>query len=224
MLVGIPAFNEASAIGKVIKKIPHRINGITKIQVLVVNDGSIDDTDKVAKRSGAFVLNHLINRGLGGALKTIFEYARLMKYDILVTCDADGQHEGKDVIRLVKPLLQNKKDVVIGVRWQNKKKLPFRRLLVNQIANLLTFMLCGIYTSDSQSGMRSFSKKAIKSINIQTDGMEVSSEIFREIKNKKLSLSEVPIKAIYTQYSQSKGQKITDAPDVLFRLILRLIR
>lgn len=224
MLIGIPAYNEATIIGTVLKKLPRKIKSVKRVDILVLNDGSTDNTSQIAYNSGAIILNHIINRGLGGALKTIFEYAKKNTYEILVTIDADGQHSGNDIPSLIDPIIKNRRDVTIGVRWKKRKLVPLSRLMVNYIANLLTYLLCGIYTTDSQSGMRAFNKKAIKCINIQTDGMEVSSEIFREIKNHNLRFSEIPIDAIYTKYSKTKGQKISDAPDVLFRLALRLIR
>lgn len=224
MLIGIPAFNEALTVGDVIETLPKRIKGIKKIDVLVVDDGSIDNTKDIALNKGAMVVSHALNRGLGGALKTVFEYAKINDYDILVTFDADGQHNGKDITKLIQPLMNKRSDVVIGARWGHNQNVPFSRLFVNQIANYITFVLCGIYTHDSQSGLRSFNRKATNLIRFQTDGMEVSSEIFKEIKNNNLRVKEIPIKAIYSNYSKSKGQKFSDAPDVLFRLFLRLIK
>lgn len=224
LLIAIPAFNEAPMIGRVIASLPQKIEGFQAIDILVVNDGSFDGTAQIASKKGAIVLNHIINRGLGGAMKTIFEYARLMDYDVLVTYDADGQHQAEDIEKLITPIVKLKKDVAIGVRWNEYQNVPMVKILVNNLANVLTFLLCGIKTKDSQSGLRCFNKKAIKLINTQTDGMEVSTEFFKEIKKNNLQFEEVPIKAIYTDYSKGKGQKISDAPDVLFRLVLRLIR
>ena len=143
---------------------------------------------------------------------------------MLVTCDADGQHRGQDITKIIEAIIKKRVDVVVGVREYNTKDSPKIKVIINYIANILTFFLCGIYTNDSQSGLRGFNKKAINVINIQTDGMEVSSEIFKEIKQNRLHLGEVSVKAIYTDYSKMKGQKVSDAPDVLFRLLLRLIR
>ncbi len=224
ILIGIPAYNEAQTIGDVITSLPKRIKGVAKIDILVVSDGSTDNTEYISDKKGALVISHFLNRGLGGALKTIFEYTRHSNYDILVTCDADGQHLGSDVLKVIESLLKNNKDVVIGVREYNTKNSPKSKIIINHIANFLTYLLCGIYTHDSQSGLRAFNKKAINLINTQTDGMEVSSEIFKEIKNNNLTYGEIPIKAIYTDYSKMKGQRLGDAPDVLFRLILRMIK
>lgn len=224
LLIGIPAYNEAHMIGKVLEMLPKRLSGLQNIDVLVVDDGSSDETAKIAYKSGVIVLSHLINRGLGAALRTIFAYALNQKYDILVTFDADGQHNPKDILHLIDPILGNKKDVVIGTRWKQTAEVPFSRYIINKIANFITFLLFGIYTSDSQSGLRAFNQKALKMISTTTDGMEVSSEFFKEIQRNKLRFGEVPIQAVYTQYSIVKGQRMDNAPELLLRLIIRFLR
>lgn len=223
LLIGIPAFNESEMIGKVLTSLPKKIPRISKIDILVVDDGSTDNTGKISRLMGVTVLTHLLNRGLGGALKTIFAYSRANNYDILVTFDADGQHKASDLPKIIYPVSTGRADVVIGTRWKHTKIKPIARHIVNKIANIITFLLFGIYTSDSQSGFRVFNKIAIEKIKLKTDGMEVSSEFFKEIKRHKLRFTEVPIETIYTDYSRAKGQQIRDAPNVLFRLLFRLL-
>lgn len=224
LLIGIPAYNEGQMIESVIGSIPSKIKGFEKVDILVVDDGSTDGTKHIVQNQGAILLSHIINRGLGGALKTIFAYALQYHYDALVTFDADGQHKGEDLIKLVQPILEEKKDVVIGARWKNRVKVPFSRYLVNQCANLVTWFLFGIYSTDSQSGLRVFNRHAIETIQITSDGMEVSSEFFKEIKTHNLRLGEVPISPIYTDYSIKKGQRLDNAPEVLFRLLIKFLR
>lgn len=224
LLIGIPAYNEETVISGVVKSIPRKITGISHVDILVVDDGSSDNTGRESQKAGAYVARHLLNRGLGGALKTVFAYARQKDYDILVTFDADGQHQPLDIYKMIEPILKEKKDVIIGSRWKNKRKDPMARFIVNQIANLVTFLLFGIYSTDSQSGLRAFSSTAIKKINVQTDGMEVSSEFFKEIYRNKLAFAEISIKPIYTDYSLSKGQKLTNAVKVVSQLLLRFLR
>ncbi len=224
LLIGIPAYNEEQMLGNVIASIPSKIKGFEKVDIMIVDDGSTDGTKHIAQNKGALVLSHIINRGLGGALKTIFTYALQNQYDALVTFDADGQHVGEDLVKLVQPIIDGKKDVVIGTRWKYKAKYPFSRYLVNQCANLITWFLFGIYTSDSQSGLRAFNRVAIEKIQITSDGMEVSSEFFKEIKTHNLRLGEVPISPIYTDYSKKKGQRLDNGPEVLFRLLIKFLR
>ncbi len=223
LLIAIPAYNEESTIRKVIKSIPPKIKDIKKIETIIIDDGSEDNTGKVAEKYGAIVLRHLINRGLGGAIATALEYAKINNYDLLITLDADGQHEPKDIPIFINSIRVNKNDVVIGSRWLNGSDAPLSRIFINKIANFLTFFLCGVFSTDSQSGYRAFSKNAIQKVNLHTSGMEVSSEIFSEIYKNKLKYGEVPIKAIYTKYSKAKGQRLSDAPDVLIRLIIRIL-
>lgn len=224
LLIGIPAYNESKMISQVIRTLPKKITGIKKMDILVIDDGSSDTTSNKARKSGAWVIKHLLNRGLGGALKTILAFAKMKKYDILVTFDADGQHSPSDIEKLIAPIIKKQKDVVIGSRWSTLNSLPWSRFLVNQFANILTFILFGIWSSDTQSGLRAFNRRAIERINIVSDGMEVSSEFFKEIYRNKLNFTELPIQAVYTNYSRSKGQRLDNAPEVFFQLILRLLR
>ena len=224
LMILIPAYNEQTMIGSVLRSLPKKMKGIKKITKVVVDDGSIDKTALVAIRHKATVLQHIINRGLGGALGTGFQFAREIKADIIVTIDADGQHKGSDIVRLVQPILQKKADVVIGSRLISKSSMPFIRKTVNRISNVITWFFFGVRTSDSQSGFRAFSKKALQHIDIRTQRMEVSSELFREIQRLNLRKYEVPIEAVYTSYSLGKGQPLTNASNILTKLIIRLVR
>lgn len=224
ILIGIPAFNEEKMIAQVVTSVQTVTRKPCKIEILVVDDGSTDATAKIAAQCGASVISHILNRGLGGALKTIFAFAVMNKYDILVTFDADGQHDPRDIGKLIAPIINKKADAVIGSRWLGSRSVPLPRYIVNKLANIMTFFLYGIYSSDSQSGLRAFGKKAINLVKIQTDGMEVSSEIFQNIYRNRLKFSEVPVEPIYTSYSLKKGQQITNAPNVAIQLLLRLLR
>lgn len=222
VLVIIPAFNERKAISET-------VNGVRQIfinsQILVVDDGSSDGTGDLAKAAGAIVIRHPINRGLGGALGTGLYWAKANGVDFCVTFDADGQHDPKDLEKVLKPILTGNADVVIGSRTINGwKQLPTDRKFFMIASNILTWFLFGIKTTDSLSGFRAFNRKAIEKIRIVTDRMEVSNEFFCEIKRNKLCLKEVPIKVIYSDYSRSKGQKNSNAFDVGVKLLLRLFQ
>lgn len=224
LLIGIPAYNEEKMVGQVVKSIPRKIEGISSINIVLVDDGSTDETGEIARREGAVVLRHAINRGLGGAIKTIIAYAQKLKPDILITFDADGQHSGGDIVKLIKPILSDKADVVIGSRWLKKGHAPVTRMVANKIANIVTYLFFDILTTDSQSGLRAFNQKALNSITIVTDGMEVSSEILKEVRRMKLRLSEIPIASVYTSYSQAKGQPLANGVNVLWQLVVRLLK
>ncbi len=225
LLITIPAYNEQETILKVISKIPKKIKGVKEIKILVIDDGSIDSTPYLVEKMGVILIRHIVNCGLGAAIKTAFTYAKKSQTDILVTIDADGQHNPKDLPRVIKPIMNKKWDVVIGSRMIRKyKSMPLRRKAINILANIFTFLLSGIWTTDSQSGYRAFSRKAIKSIDLITQRMEVSSEIFSQIRKNKLTYYEVPIKPIYTNYSLRKGQMIINAPNVILKLLINLAR
>lgn len=219
LLVVIPAYNEEVALKQVISAVPPTIAGFRR-DILVIDDGSRDNTSKIALECKVIVVKHLINRGLGATLATGFAYARNNHYDLVVTFDADGQHRVGDIERVVAPLLNGESDVVIGSRLLYMGDMPWVRRIVNVVSNVITYLLFSVWTTDSQSGLRAFTKKAIQRIHIRSQRMEVSSEIFKEISRLNLRISEVPIQAVYTDYSLRKGQKISNAPNVFWKLLL----
>lgn len=213
----IPAYNEEKTISEAIKD----AQGVADT-VIVVDDGSSDRTKEIAQHMKVKVYKHMINLGLGASLITGFAAAIDTHADIIVTMDADGQHKAKDIPRLIKPIISGEADVVIGSRliYKNSGSMPLIRRLYNHIANFITYILGGVYTTDSQSGLRAFSYSALKRMNLKSQRMEVSTEIFREIKLLDLRLTEVPIQAIYTSYSLSKGQSFLTGAKTFLRLIL----
>jgi UDP-N-acetylglucosamine---dolichyl-phosphate N-acetylglucosaminyltransferase len=222
----LPAFNEAQVISQVLKstkKYVKNIKGI-KTEIVVVDDGSKDNTSEIVKKHKIKVLRHVINRGLGGALATGLEYAKRNNFDFALTMDSDGQHDVADIKRALKPLLSNKADVIIGSRLLGQEGMPWDRKIINSLSNLYTYILFRIWTTDSQSGFRAFNKKALQLVKIKTQGMEVSSEFFAEIGKHKLKLKEIPIKVIYTDYSRQKGQSNLNSLNISLKLLLRFFR
>lgn len=223
-LIVIPAFNEAKVIEKVLNTLPKFLAGIENLSVLVVNDGSSDDTAKIAKKCGVLVANHVINRGAGAATRTGLEYARLNNYEILITFDADGQHDPSDIKKIIRPIISGNADLVIGSRLKKKQNMPKDRFIINWIANLTTLAFFGVFSTDSQSGFKALSRKAIEKINIVSDQMEFSSEILLEAKRHNLKIEEIPINVFYTPYSITKGQKNMNALPILIRIVVKLLR
>ena len=211
VLAIIPAYNEESTIQEVIAQTKQFVS-----DVVVVDDGSKDTTAVIAKKSGAIVLSLPINRGLGSALRTGFLYAVTKKYDAAVTLDADLQHEPSEIPKFIEKLAQGN-HVVIGTRLLNKTgHMPWYRILFNKVGNIITPH--GSKTTDSQSGFRAFSLHALQTLELKSERMEISSEIIGETFRKKLAYTEVPIQAIYTAYSLSKGQSIIEGLRTLWRL------
>jgi glycosyltransferase involved in cell wall biosynthesis len=219
----IPAYNEASRIGQV-------VDGVIKVvdTTYVVDDGSQDDTGKVAAEHGAVVLRHPINRGTGAATMTGIVAARRTKADVIVTIDADGQHNPEDIHLLLKPLTEKQADIVIGSRFcrgRMKNKIPKIRILFNMIGNILTFMVTGLYVSDSQSGFKALGPQAIQQIQIHLSGFEFCTEIIREAKRHRWRIVEVPTRVLYSEYTLAKGQSfsrgVVTACKILLRAFLR---
>lgn len=224
LLIIVPAYNEATVLSQTLKGI-RKVTDPLGADLLVVDDGSVDETFQVAQASQVAVVRHVLNRGLGGAIGTGLEYAKRHKYDLAVTIDADGQHYPQDIKRLIRPIITQKAEVVIGSRFMgNLESMPPDRRFILFCSNSLTWILFGQKTSDSLSGFRAFGQRAIKSIQIKTERMEVSNEFFSEIKRLNLRLAEVPIKVIYTDYSKAKGQANSNAVNVIWKLLLRLFR
>jgi len=221
----IPAFNEAAVLPDVIKGI--KKEGFKNI--IVVDDGSSDNTFEIARYYKCLPLKHLINRGKGAATQTGLDVARLMRARVVVTIDGDGQHDPKDIKNLVAPLLRNETDVVLGCRIMKRPQMPLGRIVINKLANLLIHALYGIYVSDSQSGFRAYNARANSLINTTMDRYEFESEVLLQIKNAKLKYREVPIKVKYTKYSKNKyigminaqSQNLTNGLNMFLKMMIK---
>ena len=216
----IPAFNEETSISEVIRAI--KKNGYENI--IVVDDGSSDLTLQTAKKAGAVTYKHAINCGVGAALNTGFSAPESKNADIIVTLDGDGQHHAHDIEKIIAPILANEAQVVIGSRFLNKtqnKSIPKIRHFYNKIANFISFLLSGIWLTDSQSGFRAFSSHALKKIKIDTAGYDFLTDMNREIGIKKLRVKEVPISVTYSEYSLKKGQNFSTGIETFAKLIIK---
>jgi len=222
IFVVIPAFNEGSVIQSVIQEIQH--SGYKNI--IVIDDGSSDNTQiKAAEIIGKFSLRHKINRGKGGATKTGIEAAKLFEADIIVTVDGDGQHDPKDIQKIITPILENKCDVVLGTRLIDPRGMPWYKILANHFGNFVTWFLFGLWVTDSQSGFRAYSRHAAEVINTKADRYEYDSEVIREIYIYKLKFKEVPIAVRYTEYSMGKIHKqgLVNGIRTVYKMIWNLI-
>lgn len=218
--VVIPAYNEERTIIEVIRGLKrHRF-----ARIIVVDDGSSDRTGELAGQQGVILLTHILNRGLGGALGTGINAALRLGAEAIVTFDADGQHDPDDIARLLEPIATGEADVVIGSRMLDSTGMPYPRRLANWTANVVTYLLFRGWTTDSQSGLRAFSSEAATRMQIMTSGMEVSSEIIAETVRNHLTWKEVPVRAIYTEYSLSKGQSFMVGLRTLMKLILARVQ
>ena len=211
LTIGIPAFNEEKNIGSIIielKKIASKI--------IVCNDGSTDATGLIAKELGAIVIDHSKNQGYGAAIKSIFLKAKELNSEVLITLDADGQHNVSDVEKIVKPIINGECDIVIGSRFLDKSQdIPsYRKFGINIITKVTNVSMKDNLT-DSQSGFRSYNKKVIEEISLSETGMGVSTEILIKASNKNLKIGEVPIKVNYDG-DTSTHNPVSHGTSVLF--------
>jgi len=220
--VVIPAFNESSVIGDVVKDVIKTFKNTPYFtEIVVVNDSSKDNTGAVAKKAGATVINHILNTGAGGATATGLSYAQQNGYAIACTMDADGQHDSNDVLEGVHQLIARKTDLMIGSRLINKQGMSGLKVLGNKGLSFITYILFGISSTDSQSGLRIYSRIALEKLRWKTSGYEFCSEMLWRAKQIHLSIDEFPIRAIYTDYSRSKGQNNWNGVNILKSLVKR---
>ena len=191
-IICIPAYNEAGTIAGVIK-------GAAPFgdKVIVCDDGSTDDTGKVSRDAGAEVIEHKRNQGYGASIASLFKYARLAGADVMVTIDGDGQHDPGQIPLLVSALEDHSVDVVIGSRFLGDGRIPSYRKAGIKIITSVSNMGTNLKISDSQSGLRAYSKNAILAIHPTESGMSVSTEIILKSSNKGLSMAEVPVSVSY---------------------------
>jgi glycosyltransferase involved in cell wall biosynthesis len=216
----IAAYNEEKSIANVLDSLLK--GGYNNI--ILVDDGSSDKTSAVAITRGVAVLRHVINRGQGAALKTGIDYAVSTGADIIVTFDADGQHQVKDIKAITAPVFKGEVEVTLGSRFIAGGKTnisPLRKLYL-KIGTIVLFFLYGVKLTDSQNGLRAFSRKAAQKIELKSDKMEHASEIIEQIHKKKLSYKEIPVEIKYTEYSVKHGQNyIVNAFNIFFRMIFK---
>lgn len=220
----IPAFNEAKVIGDVVSGIIESFEDTTYLaKIVVINDASNDNTGDIAKKNGAIVISHILNTGVGGATATGLRYAQQNDFDVTCTMDADGQHASKDVIEGINRLILKKNDLLIGSRLINSTGMSKTKILGNRGLSLITHILFGINSTDSQSGLRIFSRRALESLRWEANGYEFCSEMLWRAKQLNLKIDEYPIAAIYTDYSKSKGQNNWNVVNIIKSLLKQRI-
>lgn len=203
----IPAFNEAKHIARVIAKVKPLVD-----EVVVVDDGSTDNTFELAKAARAKVLRHFLNRGQGASLATGNQYSLKKGADILVHFDADGQFVAEEIREVVQPLLNKECEIVFGSRFLGKSSnMPLmKKKVIIPLARLFNKLASGSNLTDPQSGFRALSRAAAEKITINQDRMAHCSEIIVQAFRYKLKIKEAPITVIYRDFGQrfSGGLKI----------------
>jgi glycosyltransferase involved in cell wall biosynthesis len=194
LVVMIPAYNEENTISGVIAEIPRRMDGVASVQVLVLDDGSVDGTVAAAQKAGADkVVRHHENKGLGTAFKRALDEALGMGADIIVNIDADGQYNALDIPALIAPIIENRADIVLG--WRDIGKLdfmPIGKRIGNRLATRATRMLSGFPVKDAQTGFRAFSRDAALRMYL-SGGYTYVQETLMQAKYKGLVIEQVPV-------------------------------
>ena len=208
--IGIPAFNEEKNIASIITKL-RKISD----SIIICNDGSSDMTEEIAKEMGVIVISHEKNLGYGAAIRSLFEKAREMELDSLITFDGDNQHRIEDINSVFEPINEGSADIVIGSRFLNEgtENVPTYRKAGIRLITKVTNLSIKEKLTDSQSGFRGYNKKALKAILVSDEGMGVSTEILIKGSNLGLKIAEVPIKVNYegetsTHHPVSQGTSV----------------
>ncbi len=216
-LVLIPARNEAQKIFIVVKQV--RDLGY---DVLVIDDGSKDETAALAREAGAKVLSHAINRGQGAALKTGVEWAAQNEFEAVVFFDADGQMMAAEIKNFLTALAEPGVDAVLGSRFLGTAKdIPFGRLVILRLALVFTRFITGLKLTDVHNGFQAWRLDALAKIHLVQDRMAYASELLQEIADKKLNYREIPVTIEYTEYSRRKGQSILNTFNILWDLFIK---
>jgi glycosyltransferase involved in cell wall biosynthesis len=208
----IPAYRES----RVLRGVIERLHAICP-RIVVVDDGSGDETGRAARAGGATVLTHVVNLGQGAALQTGIEFALLQGADYIFTFDADGQHVPESLIVLAETMRSTGADVVLGSRRLGRAEaMPWLRRRILRLAVVFTRLHSGLGVSDTHNGLRLFTRAAALRLRITQPRMAHASEILAQIGSSKLRFAEAPVTLRYTEYSLRKGQKISG----MFRILL----
>jgi len=213
IVVGIPAHNEEGTIGKVVESARQFVD-----VVIVCDDGSTDQTSLVASKFGALVNRHSINLGYGRAIRSIFSTARRLGADALVTLDGDSQHDPSSLPQILKPILRNQADVVIGSRFLmpiSTTEIPLPRKAGILAISKLVQLLSRAKISDAQCGYRGYNRTAIQLLNPHRRGMGASTELLFDALRFKLRIVEIPVNVHYDGLSTSEKNPILHFVEVL---------
>jgi polyprenyl-phospho-N-acetylgalactosaminyl synthase len=213
----IPALNEEKMIGEVVKKVKPLVD-----EVVLVDDGSRDQTRELAAAAGAVVLRHQINRGQGAALETGNQYALQNGAEIILHFDADGQFLAEDIPAVLAPLISGQAEMVFGSRFLEKKsELPWlKEKIFMPIARLVNLLLLGAVLTDPQSGFRAGTSAAWQQIRINQNGMAHCSEIIAKVFKNRLRVIEVPITVRYDEFGQKFSGGVRIVKDLLLAKLM----
>ena len=212
--VVIPAYNEGEAIRGVVEELLARAYA-----VVVVDDGSRVPLLEVLRGTAVHLLRHVINLGQGAALQTGIRYALERGAEIIVTFDADGQHQSADIPALTAPIRAGRADVALGSRFLaggQAVHITRSKRAALKLAVVFTRWTTGLAVTDTHNGLRALSRKGAQTLHITQNGMAHASQILQQIAAHRIAFAEVPVTVVYTEYSVRKGQRLTNAFNILW--------
>jgi polyprenyl-phospho-N-acetylgalactosaminyl synthase len=204
ILIIIPVYNEKATIRSVVSELlDHSYNN-----VILVDDGSDQNILSEISDLNVFYIKHPVNLGQGAALQTGFDFAKQLKCDVVVTFDADGQHDWNDIVSLVQPVINGDTDIVFGSRFLTAatSKVPRSRKYILKCARFVNYLFTGLLLTDAHNGLRAFNSKTLNVLQLTENRMAHATEILHEIKKHGLRFLEVGVNIRYTSYSKRKGQ------------------
>lgn len=217
--VVIAAWNEGSVIADVVRGVLAQ-----GVQLVVVDDGSRDETASVVLEAGACLVKHPINLGQGAALQTGIEFALSRGASFVVTFDADGQHDPTEILPMVDFLHQEGADICLGSRFLGTAKNISRlRVLTLKAAICFTWLTSGVTLTDAHNGFRAMTRSCAQRLCIKQNRMAHASEVISRIAEERWSYREFPVTIVYSDYSVHKGQRLSGSLKILFELVLRKI-
>lgn len=201
----IPAFNAAKTIGELVRNV--KAQGLN---VVIIDDGSHDQTASIASAQGALVISHLRNQGKGRALRTGFEYALRAQYDGVVTLDGDGQHDPAEILQLIRAGEHQHAGIVIGDRMKNGAPMPRMRRWTNALMSSIVSSIARQHIPDSQCGFRFIRREVLAQVPLRSQRFEIETELLFGAAARKWKIVSIPVRSIYGRH-QSHIRPLRDA-------------
>ena len=216
LYVVVPALNEGDRITGVIHKLIHH----DFHNIIVVNDGSTDHTSEaIPDIPGVFELKHIVNLGPGASTMTGIHFALQQGAEYIATIDADHQSDPGELNDLLKAMQDRSHiDLMIGSRFLRKNDIPLSRRFYNFVGNFISYIITGLYVTDSQSGFKIMTRRFAEKLNIDYNGFEFCIDIIKKAKMNRFEVAETPVSVIYTKDTMSKGQSFREGLLMLGRL------
>jgi glycosyltransferase involved in cell wall biosynthesis len=220
ILIIVPAYNEEGGIREVLRRVPEEILGYA-VKIVVVDDGSTDDTAAIVREEGLPIVTHVVNRGQGDALRTGFQIARTERSDIVINLDADGQYKPEEIERLVKPIIEDRADFVLGSRFMGfyEEAGSVRHVGVVFFSKLIS-LLTGVKISDCTNGFRAIRVSELHKLDLREDRFNATEIILEGLKNR-LRFEQVPVTMLSRTAGETKKPPKLAYPLGVFRVIIQ---